>query len=280
MPANHGRDLTSETVGRVDEHFDGDRSVYREARRTGCYIEPMIPGPLIAEIAGLVGEPARATILSALLDGRALTATELAHAARVTPQTASTHLAKLAEAGLVAPIRDGRYRYFRLASPRVAQMLDGIMAVALENRPRYRPLSRRARELSAARICYDHLAGRLSVDLTDSLTKREYIVVVGDEAAEITAAGTRFLTDFGIDLSALSSQRRHFCRLCIDWTERRPHIAGAVGAALTKRCFDLGWTERMKSSGAVIVTASGKHGFLEMFGIDVPEETGNGMRDH
>jgi DNA-binding transcriptional ArsR family regulator len=241
----------------------------------GCYIEPMIPGPLIAEIAGLVGEPARATMLSALLDGRALTATELAYAARVTPQTASTHLAKLAEAGLVAPIRDGRYRYFRLASPRVAQMLDGIMAVALDNRPRHRPLSRQAREMSAARICYDHLAGRLSVDLTDSLITHEYIVV-GDEAAEITQAGARFLTEFGIDLSALSSRGRRFCRLCLDWTERRPHIAGAVGAALAKRCFDLGWTERMKYSGAVIVTASGRRGFLETFGIGVPEDPGNG----
>ena len=232
----------------------------------------MITGPLIAELAGLVGEPARATMLSALLDGRALTATELAYAARVTRQTASTHLAKLAEAGLVAPIRDGRYRYFRLASPRVAEMLDGIMAVALEHRPRYRPLSRQARELSAARICYDHLAGRLSVDLTDSLITHEYIVV-GDEAAEITPAGTRFLTEFGIDLSGLSSRGRHFCRVCIDWTERRPHIAGAVGAALTKRCFDLGWTERMKHGSAVIVTASGKRGFLKTFGIGVPEET-------
>jgi DNA-binding transcriptional ArsR family regulator len=231
----------------------------------------MITAPLIAEIAGLVGEPARATMLSALLDGRAFTATELASAARVTPQTASTHLAKLTEAGLVAAIRDGRYRYFRLASPRVAEMLDGIMAVALENRPRYRPLSRQARELSAARICYDHLAGRLSVDLADSLIAREYIVV-GDETAEITRAGTRFLTEFGIDLSALSSRRR-FCRLCMDWTERRPHIAGAVGAALTKRCFDLGWTERMKHSSAVIVTASGKRGFRKTFGIGMPEAT-------
>src|SRR3989441_11374183 len=139
-------------------------------RRTRCYIEPMITGPLTAEIAGLVGEPARATMLSALLDGRALTASELAFAARVTPQTASTHLAKLTEAGLLSPIREGRHRYFRLASPKVAEMLDGIMAVALENRPRYRPLSRQARELSAARICYDHLAGRLSVDLTASHT--------------------------------------------------------------------------------------------------------------
>jgi DNA-binding transcriptional ArsR family regulator len=235
----------------------------------------MITGALIAEIAGLVGEPARATMLSALLDGRALTATELAQAARVTPQTASTHLAKLAEAGLVARMRDGRYRYFRLASPRVAEMLEGIMAVALENRPRYRPLSPRARALSAARICYDHLAGRLSVDLTDALVTHEYIVA-GDEAAEVTPAGTRFLTGFGIDLAALSSEGRHLCRLCLDWTERRPHIAGAVGAALAKRCFDLGWTERMKDGGAVIVTASGKHGFLETFGIGVPEETGNG----
>src|SRR5438034_8355835 len=254
-----------------------DRNGNLRPRRTGCYIEPMITGPLIAEIAGLVGEPARATMLSALLDGRALTASELAYAARVTRQTASTHLAKLAEAGLVAPIRDGRYRYFRLASPRVAEMLDGIMAVALEHRPRYRPLSRQARELHAARICYDHLAGRLSVDLTDSLITHEYIVVVGDEAAEITPAGTRFLTEFGIDLSALSSQR-HFCRLCLDWTERRPHIAGAVGAALTQRCFDLGWTERMKHSHAVIVTTSGEHGFLETFGIGVPEGTRNGRR--
>lgn len=237
----------------------------------------MITGPLIAEIAGLVGEPARATMLSALLDGRALTATELAYAARVTPQTASTHLAKLAQAGLIVPIRDGRYRYFRLASPRVAEMLDGIMTVALENRPRYRPLSRQARELSAARICHDQLAGRLSVDLADSLIAQEYIVV-GDEAVEITPVGTRFFTEFGVDLSAGSARRRHFCRLCVDWTERRPHIAGTVGAALTKRCFDLGWTEKAKRGGAVIVTPAGKRGFLETFGIGMPEAAASGTR--
>jgi len=210
-------------------------------------------------------------MLSALLDGRALTATELAFAARVTPQTASTHLAKLTEAGLLSLIKDGRHRYFRLASPKVVEMLDGIVAVALDNRPRYRPLSREARELSAARICYDHLAGRLSVDLADFFIGREHIVLA-DEAAEITEAGTRFLTAFGIDLTALGSTRRHFCRLCLDWTERRPHISGAVGAALTRRYFDLGWTERMKHSRAVIVTALGERGFLETFGVRVSEE--------
>src|SRR5438094_2197742 len=228
----------------------------------------MITGPIIAEIAALVGDPARATMVSALVDGGALTASELAAAARITPQTASTHLAKLTEAGVLSVARDGRHHYFRLASPTVADMIDGIAAVALQKRPRYRPLSRQARALSAARICYDHLAGRLSVDLTDSLVARAYIVL-DDEAAEITAAGTRFFTEFGIDLATLRSTRRHFCRLCLDWTERRPHIAGAVGVAITKRYFDLGWMERMTRSHAVLVTSLGRRGFRETFGIDV-----------
>ena len=206
----------------------------------------------------------------ALLDGRALTASELAVAARITPQTASTHLAKLTEAGLFSVARHGRHRYFRFASPRVADMIDGIVAVALEKRPRYCPLSRQARALNAARICYDHLAGRLSVDLTDSFVARDY-VVLDDEIAEITRAGTCFFTEFGIELPPLRSTRRHYCRLCLDWTERRPHIAGAVGAAITKRYFDLGWLERMNRSHAVIVTPLGRRGFLKTFGIDAPE---------
>jgi DNA-binding transcriptional ArsR family regulator len=214
-------------------------------------------------------------MLSALLDGRSLTATELAYAARITPQTASTHLAKLTETGLIAPFRDGRYRYFRLASPKVVQMLDGIMAVALENRPRYRPLSRQAQELRDARVCYDHLAGRLSVDLADFFTEHEYIIF-GDEAAEVTAEGALFLVEFGVDLSG-GPKRRYLCRSCLDWTERRPHIGGAVGAALANRCFDLGWTERVKQSRAVIVTEPGRRGFLETFGIGSPEENGNRM---
>ena len=230
----------------------------------------MITGPIIAEFAALLGDPARATMVSALLDGRALTASELASAARITPQTASTHLAKLTEAGVLSVVRNGRHRYFRLALPTVADMIDGIVAVALEKRPRYRPLSRQARALSAARICYDHLAGRLSVDLTDSLVAHEYIVLDGD-IAEITTAGTRFLTAFGVELPTLRSTRRYFCRLCLDWTERRPHIAGAVGVALTKRCFDLGWIERTTRSHAVIVTPLGRRGFQKTFTIDASE---------
>jgi DNA-binding transcriptional ArsR family regulator len=227
----------------------------------------MIAGPIIAEIATLVGDPARAMILSALLDGRAQTASELAFAARVTPQTASSHLAKLADAGLLSAVRSGRHRYFRIASPTVAEMIHGIVAVALEKRPRYRPLTRQAQALNMARICFDHLAGRLSVDLTDAFVSREY-VVLDDEGAEITPTGARFFTKFGIQLPRLRSTRRHFCRLCFDWTERRPHIAGAFGAAMTDRFFDLGWLERMKRSHAVIVTPLGRRGLQETFSID------------
>ena len=227
----------------------------------------MITGPIIAEIAALVADPARATMISALLDGRALTASVLASAAHITPQTASTHLAKLTEAGLLSVVRSGRHRYFGLASPAVVEMIEGIVAVAIEKRPRYRPLSPQARALNAARICYDHLAGRLSVDLTDSLAGREYIVL-DDKAAEITTAGTRFLTGFGIELPALRSTRRHSSRLCLDWTERRPHIAGAVGAALTRRYFALGWMERMKRSHAVSITPLGRRGFQKTFGVE------------
>jgi hypothetical protein len=213
-------------------------------------------------------------MVSALLDGRALTAGELALAARITPQTASTHLAKLTEAGLLSVVRRGRHRHFRLASSTVADMIDGIVAVALEKRPRYRPLSYHARALGAARICYDHLAGRLSVDLTDWFVAREY-VVLNDDAAEITPAGTRFFTEFGVVLPRPA--RRHFCRLCLDWTERRPHIAGAVGAAITRRYFDLGWMERTKGSHAVIVTPAGRQGFRKTFGIDT-SEAGDGKK--
>jgi hypothetical protein len=150
----------------------------------------------------------------------------------------------------------------------VTNMIDGIVAVALQKRPRYRPFSDEARALNAARICYDHLAGRLSVDLTDAFIARKYVVLDDDEAAEITTAGIRVFTKFGIELPTLRSARRHACRLCLDWTERRPHIAGAIGAAMTKRYFDLGWMERMKRSHAVIVSPLGRRGFRETFGID------------
>ena len=229
----------------------------------------MISGAMIAEIAALAGDPARANNLTALLDGRAMTATELAFAAHVTPQTASAHLAKLTEAGLINATPSGRHRYFRLTSAKVAQMLESIGAVAIDSRPRFRPLSRQAAALRDARVCYDHLAGRLGVAIADAMIRRGYIVLE-DEGGHFTDSGTRYLTDLGIDLYDPALQRRrHMCRACLDWTERRPHIGGAIGAALAEKWLTLGWIARAKDSRAVTLTAAGERGFRDSLGLSL-----------
>jgi DNA-binding transcriptional ArsR family regulator len=231
----------------------------------------MISGAMIAEIAALAGDPARANILTALLDGRAMTATELAYAARVTPQTASGHLGKLTEAGLITATPSGRHRYFRLASARVAQMLESIVAVAGDNRPRFRPLSRQAAQLRAARVCYDHLAGQLGVRIADAMIARGYLVLE-DDGGRITDAGIRYLWELGIDTRIAGKGRRYLCRACLDWTERRPHIGGAIGAALAERWLALGWIARAKDSRAVSVTPAGERGFRDSLGMSLAED--------
>ena len=220
----------------------------------------------LAEIGALLGDPARANMLLALIAGRALTAGELAWSARVTAQTASGHLAKLTETGLLAVERQGRHRYFRLASPLVAQMLEGMQVVAsLQAPPRYRPASRIDDALKAGRTCYDHLAGRLGVAIADAMTARGHVVLSGD-GGEATQAGLDFLRGFGVDTGPPKG-RRCFCRPCLDWSERRPHIAGALGQGLALRCFALGWIERVRDSRAVAVTRKGSEGLKQTFGI-------------
>jgi len=228
----------------------------------------MSNAPQIAEVAALVGDPARANILCALLGGRALTATELAYAAGVTPQTTSGHLAKLAGACLLVPMKQGRHRYYRLAGPHVGQMLEGIMKVAISGPPRYQPRTPADDKLRHARTCYDHIAGVLGVSLAECLTEREH-VILGDEAGEVTPAGAEFFARIGVDLTAARSKRRLFCRPCLDWTERRPHIGGAVGAALATRCFELKWIERVRDGRALTVTPAGRRGLLEHFSLQV-----------
>jgi DNA-binding transcriptional ArsR family regulator len=231
----------------------------------------MITGPnAMAEVAALVGDPARANILETLLDGRAFTATELAFAAKVTPPTASAHLSKLTEARLISVLKQGRHRYYRLASPVVARMLESIMAVAaFETPPRYRPRSTRDEAMLMARTCYDHLAGRLGVAIAGALIEQGRLVL-DDDAGEVTAEGVRFLRGIEIDLDVLPQRSpRIFCRPCIDWTERRAHIAGVLGATLTRRYFELGWIERRRDSRAVAITAGGRDKFRDLFGLDL-----------
>jgi DNA-binding transcriptional ArsR family regulator len=225
-----------------------------------------------AEIAALAGDPARAGMLHALMDGRALTASELAQVAGVTPQTASGHLARMATAGLVKVEKQGRHRYHRLASPAVARMMESIMQVASGlDAMRPAPVTGpRDAALRAARTCYDHLAGRLGVALADGLVAGGH-VELADDAGLVTEGGLALLGRLGIDVAALSAARgkraRILCRPCLDWSERRPHLAGAVGAALCARSFEEGWIRRIAGTRAVAVTPKGQRLFREMLGV-------------
>lgn len=232
----------------------------------------MIRMAAVAEIGALIGDPGRAAMLEALMDGRALTATELSAQAGVTPQTASGHLGKLAAAGLIVVERQGRHRYHRLASAEVAGLLEQLASFA--ERPEARPkraISTGPKDaaMRAARSCYDHLAGRLAVDLTDALLGRGHVELDLDGGA-VTPSGHRFFAEFGVDLEGIPRGKRAFCRPCLDWSERRPHLAGAVGAALSCRCFALGWVKRVEGSRAIAVTPSGRRGFLSAFGVTHP----------
>jgi len=226
----------------------------------------MTQGPYIAEAAALIGDPARANMLSALMDGRSLTAGELAYRASIAPSTASGHLLKLVEGKLLAVTPGGRHRYYRLASPVVAEVLESLMALSVDGPPRHRPKSRCDEAMAQARTCYDHFAGRLGVALADSLVGRQQIVL-GDEGGYVTDKGRAFLSELGLDLGGNPKSRRVLCRPCVDWSERRWHIGGAVGAGLASRCFELGWVERRRDSRAVTITPAGENGIAEKFGI-------------
>jgi DNA-binding transcriptional ArsR family regulator len=229
-------------------------------------MEPIQPS--LAEVAALVGNPARANMLTALLDGRALTATELAFAGGVAPQTASGHLAKMTEGRLLTLAKQGRHAYYRLASPMIGRMLESIMAVAADGPPRHQPRWCGGEALRNARTCYDHLAGRLGVALADALAARDH-VELSEDGGMVTPEGEAFLLEFGVDPREKSPSGRPFCRPCLDWSERRTHLAGALGAALAARCFDLHWVARMRDTRALLLTPEGKLGFSETFGIDL-----------
>jgi DNA-binding transcriptional ArsR family regulator len=211
-------------------------------------------GPYLAEIAHLMGDPARANMLHALMDGRALTAKELAFVAGVAPQTASGHLAKLQQGGLLAVAAQGRHRYFRLAGPEVARALEGLMVLA-GGQSRRLP-SRVGAELSLARTCYDHFAGGLGVAIHDALFEGGHLAIA-DGGYSLTVSGQRIFAALGV-APAGKPGRRASLRPCLDWSERRPHLAGSLAAALACRCFATGWVLRRRDSRAVTLTETGR----------------------
>jgi DNA-binding transcriptional ArsR family regulator len=227
-----------------------------------------IIAPQLAEVAQLVADPGRANILSTLMDGRALSAGDLAGVAGVTAQTTSSHLAKLAAGELLTVEKRGPRRFYRLATPLVAQMLEGMMAVAVTGPPRFRPPSTIDAEMRQARTCYDHLAGELGVAVKEAMVERGRLELDADGAA-LTAAGRQFLAGLGIDLDAPTRSRRAFCRPCLDWSERRPHLAGRVGASIADLAFARDWIRRRPRGRSVEITETGATAFKDLFGARI-----------
>lgn len=227
--------------------------------------DPVAPG--LAALAGLFADETRAAFLLALLDGRAWTAGELARHAHVAPSTASEHLGKLVAGGLLAEERQGRHRYVRLADSRVAQLVEDLAAQVTPDtsrRPRTLREAGAGSAMARARTCYDHLAGRLGITLTDALTHRG--LLRQDTGFALTDAGLRWFDEAGIGLNRTG--RRPLTRACLDWTERRPHLAGTAGAALCRHALDARWCVRIGSERAVKVTPEGERAFAELLGIE------------
>lgn len=223
----------------------------------------MKDGPNIARIAALIGDPARADALTALMTDRALTATELAAIAGVTKQTMSAHLSKLREAALVAVHQQGRHRYFRLADADVAGLLESLMGVAFRTGAVRLIASPREPALRRARICYDHLAGEVGVALYEALLRDRALEMTRD-GLRLTKPGVDWFARLGVDAGAAARQRRALCRPCMDWSERRYHLAGSLGAALLSRLCALGWARRDRTSRAMAFTPTGERGLRSM----------------
>ena len=223
----------------------------------------------IAPVAALMADPARASMLAALLSGQPLAAGELSQVAGVSPATASAHLAKLLDGGLVAVTRQGRHRYYRLAGHEIATVLETISEISPVKPVRSLRQSREADALAQARTCYDHLAGRAGVALFDAFLEEGILTGGGTGKAaayQVTDGGADKLAEFGVNVAEVRQSRRRFAGACLDWTQRRPHLNGALGAAVTARLLQLGWIERGPSGRAVRVTEPGRHGLAATFG--------------
>ncbi|HZC27327.1 MAG TPA: helix-turn-helix transcriptional regulator [Actinopolymorphaceae bacterium] len=224
-----------------------------------------------ASVAQLLASAARSTVVDALMEGRPLPAGELAQLAGVRPSTISEHLAALVGGGLVAVDAVGRHRYYRLASPSVAEALESLARICPPTRVKSLRQSRDARRLRLARTCYDHLAGRLGVALLDAMLAGGWLVP--DYGAEgpgftVSRAGTERLAGLDVDVEGCRRRRRRFARPCLDWTERRPHLAGAIGAAVAASLSDRGWVRRTGAGRGLRITPAGHAGLTSSFGLD------------
>ncbi|MBV8659372.1 MAG: helix-turn-helix transcriptional regulator [Burkholderiales bacterium] len=222
----------------------------------------------IVSPAYLIADPTRAAMLMYLLDGRARPAGELAYAAGITAQTASAHLGKLLAGGLISVEAQGRHRYYRLADDHVAHALEHLAAIGLNATARRKPLSPAAQRLQLARCCYDHLAGRLGVAVTQRLQALGFLAPAADKQFHISEAGAAWFADIGLDLAALPNRTSGFARQCLDCTEREYHLAGPLGAGMLDRSCQHGWLQRAKGSRLLQVTPVGWASLEQQLGVD------------
>lgn len=222
--------------------------------------------PNIALVAGLIGDPARSRMLIALMGGRALTATELALEADITPQTASSHLGKLVDGDLVVVRKQGRHKYFQLRGVEVAELLEMMLNVTSQVSPGKVTTGPADPGLRRARVCYDHLAGELGVALYDSLVEKSYIVDADGET-RLTPDGRNFFGGLGVSFEGFNNSKRPLCKSCLDWSERRSHLAGALGQWLLADIFARGWARKNLDSRAVLFTQSGFRSFVTTYGV-------------
>ncbi len=221
----------------------------------------------MAEMAGLLAAPARVRMLEALLAGGSRSAIDLAAIADVQPSTASSHLAKLVGLGLVTCEKQGRHRFYRVAGGQVGDVVEAIGELVPGGaRPVAQSRARPRNEMEAARTCYDHLAGQLGTAITDALIARRHIRPRGKDFV-LAKSGRAFLAGLGVDVAAARGQRRLFARRCLDWTERRYHLGGALGAALARRCFEAGWLRRPDDDRVIRPTPRGARAFADHFGV-------------
>ncbi|MCL6417063.1 winged helix-turn-helix domain-containing protein [Aestuariirhabdus sp. Z084] len=222
--------------------------------------------PDISQIAALMGDPARSRMLMALMAGKALTATELAVVAEIMPQTATVHLAKLVDKQLLVVRKQGRHKYFQLHGAEVAGILEGLLNISSQRQPLSVATGPKDPEMRKARICYDHLAGELAVKLYDSLIEQAYLD--GDkEFPAMTAQGDRFFLGLGANFDEIKQRKRPLCKACLDWSERRHHLAGALGKWVLNDLLAKGWAQRDMTSRVIRFSATGAQRFYDCYGL-------------
>jgi len=224
----------------------------------------MKEGPDIALLGALIGEPARANMLTALMSGKALTASELAAEASITLQTASSHLSKLQVGGLIHQRKQGRHRYFSLADDDVGSVLESMMGLAAKKGHLRTRTGPKDPQLRNARICYNHLAGERGVQMFDTLLLKAFLIENG-ESVELTQAGEAFFVKFGVDVAALKKLRRPLCKSCLDWSARRSHLSGSLGTAILDQMYKMGWAKHIHGTRVVTFSRKGDEAFSRLF---------------